>query len=59
MLASSALPCARATKERSILALEMLQVASDVSRRATLGEPTRATETQFQLLVRYALPDPR
>ena len=34
-------------------AVEALQVKSDVSQRVLLGETTRATERQLQLLVRY------
>jgi hypothetical protein len=37
------------------LAVEALQIKSDVSTRATIGEPTRATEKQLQLQVRYSL----
>ncbi len=35
------------------LAVEALQIKSDVSRRARIGEPTDATERQLQLQVRY------
>ena len=34
-------------------AIEALQIKSDVSQRVLLGETTRATERQLQLLVRY------
>lgn len=37
------------------IALEAMQVKSDVSLRETLGEPTNATEREFQLQVRYSL----
>jgi len=40
-------------------ALEALQIASNVSDRAFIGEPTRATESQLQLSVRYRMPDLR
>ena len=37
------------------LAVEALQVESDVSRRVLIGEPTRADERQLQLQLRYSL----
>ena len=36
-------------------AIEALRIKSDVSMRACIGEPTRATEKQLQLQVRYSL----
>jgi hypothetical protein len=35
--------------------VEALQIKSDVSTRVTIGEPTRATEKQLQIQVRYSL----
>jgi len=37
------------------LALEAMAIASDVSQRAALGEPTKANERQLQLKLRYSL----
>ncbi len=37
------------------IAVEAMQVKSDVSQRAALGEPANATEREFQLRVRYSL----
>lgn len=45
--------------DRWTFALEALRVQSDVSDRANLGEPTRATESQVQLSAQYRWSGPR